>query len=98
MIIYGYAKSHIYAGDGTLMIKTRIPSIHGPMTQAEYRGNPVRNYTYDDDLPYYPATLLPHMPVEGEVVSLMSMNSKSSKFMIVGLTGGSYYNGNNLER
>ena len=39
MIIYGYVKEYMYAGDGTLMIKTRIPSIHGPMSQREYKGN-----------------------------------------------------------
>lgn len=47
----------------------------------------------DSDLPYYPSVLLPHLPNEGEVVALMSMNDKSTEFMIVGLTGGSYYTG-----
>lgn len=92
MIINGYAKSYMYAGDGTLMIKVRIPTIHGPVNQKEYKGANPKNYVKDDDLPYYPSVLLPHLPAEGEVVALISRNDKSSEFMVMGLTGGSYYN------
>lgn len=81
----------MYTGDGTLMIKVRIPSIHGPMSEREYSGQQVRNYVRDDSLPYYPSLLLPHLPVEGEVVALTSTNNKNSEFLVLGLTGGSYY-------
>ena len=91
MIINGYVKGYKYAGDGTLMIKVRIPSIHGPVNQREYQGKQVRGYVIDDDLPYYPSLLLPHLPNDGEVVALASTNETSSKFMVLGLTGGSYY-------
>lgn len=91
MIINGYAKSYMYAGDGTLMVKVRIPSIHGPMTQKESKGAVVRNYVKDDDLPYYPSLLLPHLPADGEVVALTSKNDKTTEFIVIGLTGGSYY-------
>lgn len=96
MIVNGYCKGYKYAGDGTLMIQVRIPSIHGPMTQYEYRGKSVRNYVEDTDLPWYPSLLLPHMPAEGEVVALTSTNSKNSEFMVLGLTGGSYFNGKEI--
>lgn len=92
MIVNGYVKEYMYSGDGTLMIKVRIPSIHGPMNQREYEGKQVRNYVLDTDLPYYPSLLLPHLPVEGEVVALSSINDKNSEFLVLGLTGGSYYN------
>lgn len=91
MIINGYVKDYKYAGDGTLLIKVRIPSIHGPVQQKEYLGKQVRGYVIDEDLPYYPSVLLPHLPNDGEVVALMSTNEKNSKFYVIGLTGGSYY-------
>lgn len=91
MIVYGYVKEYMYTGDGTLMIKTRIPQIHGPMDQREYNGQQVRGYVRDEDLPWYPSVLLPHLPNEGEVVMLTSTSeSSSSSFAILGLTGGSY--------
>ena len=96
MIVHGYVKSYMYTGDGTLMIKVRIPSIHGPYTEAGYGGKPVRGYVRDEDLPYYPSILLPHLPTEGEVAALSSLNEKSSKFMVIGLTGGSYYTGTEI--
>lgn len=92
MIVNGYVKDYMYSGDGTLMIRVRIPSIHGPMDQREYDGKQVRNYVRDQDLPYYPSLLLPHLPNEGEVVAVASMNETSSNFIVIGLTGGSYYN------
>lgn len=93
MITNGYAKDYMYTGDGTLMVQVRIPSIHGPYSQSEYRGKRVRNYTLDKDLPYYPATLLPHLPNEGEVVTLQSKSDYDSNFTVIGLTGGSWYQG-----
>ena len=93
MIVHGYAKNHKYAGDGTLMIQVRIPSIHGPMSKYEYNGKSVRNYTDDIDLPWYQSVLMPHIPTEGEVVVLMSTNSKNTEFFVIGITGGSYYRG-----
>lgn len=92
MIANGYVKGYKYAGDGSLLLQVRIPSIHGPMYQAEYQGKPVKNYVRDSDLPYYPSVLLPHLPGEGEVVILSTTNEKSYDFIVLGLTGGSYYN------
>lgn len=90
MIVNGYVKGYKYAGDGTLLIQVRIPSIHGPMDRREYNGQQVRNYVTDADLPYYQSLLLPHLPNDGEVVALISTNDKNSKFLVLGLTGGSY--------
>ncbi len=92
MIVYGYAYDYMYSGDGTLRIRVRIPSIHGPMSQRDYNGEQVRNYVRDQDLPYYDSVLLPHLPTEGEVVAVASTNETSSNFLVIGLTGGSYYN------
>lgn len=91
MIVNGYAKTYRYAGDGTLMVQVRIPLIHGPMNQNEAKGQSIRAYVQDIDLPYYPSLLLPHLPAEGEVVALLSKNDKTSEFLVIGLTGGSYY-------
>lgn len=91
MIVYGYVKDYMYTGDGTLMVKVRIPNVHGPMSQREYKGNQAKNYVRDDDLPYYPSLLLPHLPNEGETVALTSTNNKNTEFLILGLTGGTYY-------
>jgi len=91
LVVNGYVKDYKYAGDGTLLIQVRIPSIHGPMNQREYEGRSVKSYTRDGDLPYYPSVLLPHLPVEGEVVALMNTTENTSHFMVIGLTGGSYY-------
>lgn len=93
MITYGYAKRYMYTGDSTLQIQVRIPSIHGPYSQSEYRGKLARNYVRDADLPYYPSLLLPHLPAEGEVVALCSKDNANTDFIVIGLTGGSYYTG-----
>lgn len=93
MITYGYAKAYKYAGDGTLSIKVRIPSVHGPYKQSNARGKTIRNYVLDSDLPWYPSLLLPHLPQEGEVVAVQSLNSGNSDFIVIGLTGGSYHAG-----
>ena len=83
MITYGYCKGYYYTGDGTLMVRCRIPSIHGPYS----------HYVTDDALPYYPSLLLPHLPNEGEVVAISSLDSGNSNFLVLGLTGASYYTG-----
>ena len=90
MQIHGYVIDTKYSGDGTLYLKVRIPAIHGPMTQSEYQGKPVRNYTLDQDLPYYPSNLLPSVPVYGEVVTLEESANKTYHFTVIGLTGGTY--------
>lgn len=92
MITFGYAKKYKYSGDGTLLIQARIPNIHGPYSQTDAGGKTIKNYTRDEDLPWYQSVLLPHMPTEGEVVMLQSINeSKSSDYVVIGLTGGSYH-------
>ena len=93
MLAYGYVKDYRYTGDGTFLVQTRIPAIHGPFRQDDYRGKLPRGYVQDADLPFFPSVILPHTPVEGEVVALMTTNEKSTDFIIVGLTGGSYYTG-----
>lgn len=90
MIVYGFVKQYRYTGDGTMLIQVRIPSIHGPIHRSEYKGQKVRSYTEDADLPWYQSVLLPYLPNEGEVVMLSSINaSQSSGFVVIGLTGGS---------
>jgi len=91
MIIYGYVKAQQYTNDGTMQLKVRIPSIHGPFKQT---ANTRQGYTRDDDLPWYSSLLLPHLPNEGEVVALESVNgTNSSDYIVIGLTGGNYYTG-----
>ena len=90
MIVYGYAKGYKYTGDGTLQIQVRIPSVHGAYVLSDYNGKSVRNYTADADLPWYQSLLLPHLPTEGEVVALCSLDSSPSNWLVIGLTGGSY--------
>ena len=92
MLVYGYAKDYKYSGDGTLLIRTRIPNVHGAYQLSDYKGKVPRNYVKDENLPYYPSLLLPHLPSEGEVVVLSTMNESTSAFLIIGLNGGSYYN------
>lgn len=91
MVVNGYVKDYKYAGDGTLLVQVRIPAIHGPMNPREFNGQQVRSYTRDGDLPFYQSVLLPHLPTEGEVVMLMSTNERTTEFVVIGLTGGSYY-------
>ena len=92
MIVYGYVRQYYYTNDGTLMIQVRIPSIHGAYRQSDYSGRVAKNYTRNNDLPYYPSLILPHLPNEGEVVALTSLNEQSKDFLVLGLTGGSYNN------
>ena len=90
MIVYGYVKDYKYSGDGTMLIQVRIPNIHGAYNISDYGGKPMRNYVADVDLPWYPSLLLPHIPNSGEVVALSSLDSTSSNWLVIGLTGGSY--------
>lgn len=90
MIVYGYVKDFKYAGDGTMQIQVRIPNVHGAYQKTDYKGKTIRNYTADEDLPWYPSILLPHEPTEGEVVALTSLDKSSSNWLVLGLTGGSY--------
>lgn len=90
MTTFGFAKGYMYTGDGTLYIRVRIPSIHGPYSMKEYNGQQVRNYTRDENLPYYPSLLLPHLPCEGDVVAITSLDSSNNQFMVIGLTGANY--------
>ena len=92
MIIYGYAIEYMYAGSGELKIKVRIPNIHGPYDQREYKGQKVKNYTSDEDLPWYSSILLPQLPNTGEVVALASTNEANNDWIVIGLTGGQYTN------
>lgn len=96
MITFGYAKQYRYTNDSTLEIQVRIPSIHGPYKQTDANGKLIRNYIQDSDLPFYPSLLLPHLPNEGEVVAISSMNTSTSNMLVLGLTGGNYYAGTQL--
>lgn len=93
MLIMGYAKGYRYAGDGTLQIRVRIPSIHGPYKQTEYKGRTPRNYVLDQDLPFCNSVILPHLPGEGDVVLLCSVNESNQEWMVIGLTGGVFNTG-----
>ena len=93
MIVFGYAKQYQYTNDGTLMIQVRVPAIHGAFDRTAYRGKTIRNYVDDADLPYYQSILLPHLPTDGEVVALSAVNTAQNEFIVIGLTGGSYYSG-----
>ena len=91
MTTYGIVKDHYYAGDGTLQVKVRIPSVHGAYSQKEYKGKIPKNYVLDQDLPYIAACLLPHLPKEGEIVAVTSLDDGNTQFLILGLTGGSIH-------
>lgn len=93
MIVYGYAMDYRYTGDGTLMIKCRIPQIHGAYSKFQYEGKKITNYTEDGDLPYYMSLLLPHLPTQGEVVAIASLDNTMNNLLVIGLTGGSYTSG-----
>jgi len=90
MVIYGYTKDYFYTGDGTLFIRIRVPSIHGPYRQSDHNGKSSKNYVRDENLPYYPSLLLPHLPTDGEVAALLAIDNANHNFLVIGLTGGSY--------
>lgn len=93
MIVYGFAKDYTYDGDGTLKVKVRIPSIHGPYRQQSTKGT----YTRDEDLPWITCMLTANLPVEGDVIVLQTVNDGvSGGFIGLGLTGGNYYNGSRI--
>lgn len=98
MMVLGYAKDYYYAGDSSLMVKVRIPNIHGPYKQSDAKGKIIHNFVEDSDLPYYQSVLLPQMPKDGDVVVLANMNSseRNPNFLVVGLTGASYTSGKDL--
>jgi len=89
MITFAFVKDCYYAGDGTMMVKCRIPSVHGPLSEKEYRGQAVRNYVRDENLPYCQSLLLPYEPKVDEVVAVASLDDGKSTFIVIGLTGGS---------
>ena len=94
MITFGFAKDYIFDGDGTLKVKVRVPSIHGPYRQESTR----ERYTLDKDLPWYTSVLMPNFPNEGDVVVMENMNSSvNSPFIIIGMTGGNYHNGARIQ-
>lgn len=92
MLVFGYAKDYYYTGDNTLMIRVRIPNIHGPYFKEDAKGKTLRNYVNDNDLPYYQSLLLPHLPVEGEVLALTPLTDSATNLdlVVIGLTGASY--------
>ena len=90
MIVYGFAKQYKYTSEGTLLIQTRIPSIHGPFYRSDYDGKSIKRYTLDEDLPWIQSILLPHLPMDGEVVAITSVDSTANNWLIIGLTGGHY--------
>lgn len=92
MVVYGYAKDYYYTGDNTLMVRVRVPNIHGPYRKEDAKGKKIIKYTNDGDLPYYQSLLLPHLPCEGEVVAMIPTSDSSTNvdFLIIGLTGASY--------
>lgn len=90
MIVFGFAKDYTYEGDGTLKVKVRVPSIHGPYVQDLTKNT----YTRDENLPWYTSVLTPSMPVEGDVVVLENISDgRGSQMIVIGLTGGNYHNG-----
>ncbi len=94
MTTYGFVKQHRYTGDGTLEIQVRIPSIHGPYRQLNAKGMTLRNYVNDQDLPWYPSILLQHLPHDGEVVAIATMDEGKNNWLVLGLTGATYQTGN----
>ena len=91
--IYGYAKGYMYDYNGQLLIKVRIPQIHGAYNQKDYQGQRIHNYVLDEDLPFYNSVVLPRLPNDGDVVSLDSSGALGAGYTVTGLTGGKYNDG-----
>ena len=91
MITYAFAIAHKYDGDGVLNIQTRIPSVHGPLSESEFRGQQVKNYTKDSDLPWYPSILLPYLPNYGDTIVVTTLDTSTSNLLVIGVMGS---NGN----
>ena len=90
MIVFGYAIDSKYEASGEFRVKVRIPAVHGPMDQLEYRGKRVTNYTPDSDLPFYASLILPHLPSRGEVVAVATTGDAPSTWLVLGYTGAQY--------
>ena len=83
----------MYDGDGTMKIRVRIPSIHGPYKQQSTK----EPYTRDADLPWYDALITSNYPNEGDVVALEPLTkSPNSQFIVIGMTGGNFHNGSRI--
>lgn len=93
MVVFGYAKDSYYTGDNTLLIRVRIPNVHGPYRKEDAKGQTLRNYVEDADLPYYQSLILPHQPNDGDVVALVNLSNSNTNanFLVIGLTGASYF-------
>lgn len=93
MVVFGYAKDSYYTGDNTLLIRVRIPNVHGPYRKEDAKGQILRNYVEDADLPYYQSLILPHQPNDGDVVALVNLSNSNTNanFLVIGLTGASYF-------
>lgn len=90
MRVYGFVRDVQYGDNGTMFVKVRIPSIHGPADRGDYQGHQVRNYVYDNNLPYYRANLIGSVPVIDDVVELQSINEQTTDLIVTGITGGQY--------
>ena len=86
MITFGYVKGVESREDKTLWIKVRIPSVHGADSQKAYDGQTIRNYTADEDLPWYQSIYLPQTPKVGDIIALSTMNNANNEFLIIGIT------------
>lgn len=93
MIVFGYAKDYYYTGDSTLLVRVRIPNIHGPYRREDAKGQTIHNYVKDENLPYYQSVLLPRNPNDGDVVALtnLSNSNTNTNFFVIGLTGATYF-------
>lgn len=84
MIVYGYVKSVKYTSDKGLFVQVRIPNVHGANDRSDYQGAVIHNYVEDKDLPYYPAILRELLPIENQVVALMSTDRSNNSFVVLG--------------
>lgn len=92
MVVYGYVKAYRSSADNASEVQVRIPSIHGPYNQADANGKSIKNYTRDEDLPWYPSLVLNHEPTDGEVVALLNEkdSSNNTDLLVIGFTGATY--------
>lgn len=97
MLITGYAKDYYYDSSSCMYIRVRIPNIHGAYKQQEYEGQQIKNYTLDENLPYYRSIELPRAPREGDIVLLASTSDgNGSERVVIGLMGSSYNDGKTI--
>ena len=90
MTVFGYVIQTQYTGAGELMIRVRIPSIHGPYDKSQYDGKSVRNYVEDKDIPWCQSIILPETPGKGDVVAVTALNEGNTNFLVIGLMGTTY--------